>query len=448
MLKNFKKNIKLGIILNDKLCNLPSINQLSANVLKAAKQRFSPLFFSPDDYPDTQEIDGAFEKFCKKVDIVLELPRRCSPFSYCQKVPIMVFAYGFFSQANKHLPELWNFFWPKNSLLFSCKADMGIFNRVFSNCQEMAYLLPWPIDTKVFKPQAKDKVLGVRRNIGLDKNSPLLLYAGRISRPKNIHTLLKIFREVVKTFPDARLCIAGKIYDFCSDEYTLSAHRTDYPKVLRGLIKRYKLNAKVIFLTSLTGSELTALYCAADIFINCTLWAEENFGYAQVEAMACGTPVICSAWGGLKDTVIDSVTGYHMDTIISDNGPRVDWRRGVERAIQILQDRKLRSRLSENCLSHISENFSLNSFGENLEEIIEKSLKRSKAIEDSDSNLFRKARPELMNIYLGCLYKKIKSRQHSACDSRYDFQDKEKLHYDKFLLEPYTSAKEVLASSD
>lgn len=433
------KKSKLGVILDDKLFNLSSLNRLSRNVLKAVKQRFSPLFFSPDEYRDVGDMNRAFGEFSKKIDIALELPRRYSPFSYRQDVPIMVFAYGFFSQVDKHLPELWNFFWPKNSLLFSCKADMDIFNRIFSDCREIGYLLPWPIDTEEFKPQPKASTLSIRKKIGLRVNEPLLLYAGRISRPKNIHTLLKIFREVVKKIPEARLCIAGQIYDFCTDAYTLSAHRTDYSKVIKGLIRKYRLADKVIFIAPLTGPELSALYSTADVFVNCTLWAEENFGYAQVEAMACATPVVCSGWGGLKDTVVDSVTGYLMDTLMTDKGPRLVWRRGVDRIITILEDKKLHNRLSENCIRHVENNFSFSSFAEKLEEIMENSLKRGRQIEGCGTNLFKKASPELMDIYLGCLYKKIIARQHSASDNRYKFEDKEKSYFDKFLLEPYTS---------
>ena len=40
--------------------------------------------------------------------------------------------------------------------------------------------------------------------------------------------------------------------------------------------------------------------------------AEEDFGIVPVEAQACGTPVICFAKGGLKETVVDKVTGIYF----------------------------------------------------------------------------------------------------------------------------------------
>jgi len=42
---------------------------------------------------------------------------------------------------------------------------------------------------------------------------------------------------------------------------------------------------------------------------------EEPFGLVAIEAMACGTPVIAMRKGGLKEIVVDGVTGYLVDSI-------------------------------------------------------------------------------------------------------------------------------------
>ena len=47
--------------------------------------------------------------------------------------------------------------------------------------------------------------------------------------------------------------------------------------------------------------ELTEIYSAADVFINTTL--EDNFPTVNLEALACGTPVVAFDTGGCKETI-------------------------------------------------------------------------------------------------------------------------------------------------
>jgi spore coat protein SA len=57
---------------------------------------------------------------------------------------------------------------------------------------------------------------------------------------------------------------------------------------------------------NLENDRLTPLYNAADVFVMPSQYSE-GFGRVAIEAMSCGTPVICSNRGGIRDHVNDAV---------------------------------------------------------------------------------------------------------------------------------------------
>jgi hypothetical protein len=96
----------------------------------------------------------------------------------------------------------------------------------------------------------------------------------------------------------------------------------------------------------------------ADVFVNLTLHHDENFGFAQVEAMSAGLPVLGTAWGGLKDTIIDGKSGFLIDTWMSDYGVRFDLPRLVN-CLQLLRNqRALCQQLSQFAVQYAQEHFS------------------------------------------------------------------------------------------
>jgi glycosyltransferase involved in cell wall biosynthesis len=77
---------------------------------------------------------------------------------------------------------------------------------------------------------------------------------------------------------------------------------------LMGVARAEGVADAVTFVGSRGRQELRDYYNAADVFVS-TPWYEP-FGITPLEAMACGTPVVGSAVGGIKSTVLDGETGF------------------------------------------------------------------------------------------------------------------------------------------
>lgn len=114
-----------------------------------------------------------------------------------------------------------------------------------------------------------------------------LLYLGRIHPKKGLSRLLKAWKKVEDQFPAWHLKIVGQ---------SEGGHLSQLKSQSQSLeLKR------VSFLDPVYGERKTSVYQRADLFILPTF--SENFGNVVAEALAAGTPVICSTgapWEGIK----------------------------------------------------------------------------------------------------------------------------------------------------
>jgi D-inositol-3-phosphate glycosyltransferase len=79
---------------------------------------------------------------------------------------------------------------------------------------------------------------------------------------------------------------------------------------LQALVQELGVADRVDFRGRVSRQEAPGLLRSADAVV-CVPWYEP-FGIVPLEAMACGTPVIGSAVGGLIDTVVHGLTGLHV----------------------------------------------------------------------------------------------------------------------------------------
>lgn len=148
-----------------------------------------------------------------------------------------------------------------------------------------------------------------RRRLSPD-GAPLLVHASNFRPVKRIMDVLGVFKRVHERIP-AHLAMIGD--------------GPDRPAAER-FAREAGIAHRVEFLGNVTPVE--GVMGAGDVFLLPS--AEESFGLAALEAMACGVAIVASNAGGLPELVVDGEGGYTC--------PVGDIEAMAERAVTLLSD--------------------------------------------------------------------------------------------------------------
>jgi glycogen synthase len=149
------------------------------------------------------------------------------------------------------------------------------------------------IDLRQYRPTPDPEVL---QQYGVDPGVPFVLFVGRITRQKGIVHLVNAIRFMR---PDVQVVLCAGAPDTAEigREMTEAVERARADSPHRNVwIQEMLPKEKVI-----------ALYTHAAIFVCPSVY--EPFGIINLEAMACETPVVASAVGGIPEVVDDGETG-------------------------------------------------------------------------------------------------------------------------------------------
>jgi D-inositol-3-phosphate glycosyltransferase len=142
-----------------------------------------------------------------------------------------------------------------------------------------------------------------RLRLGLPANKFLVLQLGRMVPRKGVDTVIQgVAMLRARHGVNADLLVVGGDVEPPHGSDSLEMAR------LRALAFQLGIGENVHFVGQKARSTLRDYYSAANAFVT-TPWYEP-FGITPVEAMACARPVIGSEVGGIKNTVVDGVTGF------------------------------------------------------------------------------------------------------------------------------------------
>ncbi|MEZ4236684.1 MAG: glycosyltransferase family 4 protein [Myxococcota bacterium] len=131
-----------------------------------------------------------------------------------------------------------------------------------------------------------------------------VVFAGRLDRQKGLTALIEAMARVVRVHPEAELVLAGVALDPASDD----PYEADLSTELGNLLAHFaELGARTRFAGHLSRPALAALYATARVAVVPSVY--EPCGYAAMEAMAAGLPVVATDAGGLAEVVVPGETG-------------------------------------------------------------------------------------------------------------------------------------------
>jgi len=150
------------------------------------------------------------------------------------------------------------------------------------------------IDVHQYKPTPSPDLV---RSYHIDPDQPFVLFVGRITRQKGIIHLINAI-QYLRPGTQIVLCAGAPDTEAIGQEMAVKIEQA-----------RAEGRHEIIWIPQmLARDDLICLYTHATVFVCPSVY--EPFGIINLEAMACETPVVASAVGGIPEVVVHGTTGF------------------------------------------------------------------------------------------------------------------------------------------
>lgn len=164
-----------------------------------------------------------------------------------------------------------------------------------------------------------------REKLCLPLNTNMILFVGNLIQYKGPDILVNAMPMIAKDVPDTKLVFVGS-----------GGMRAE----LEELSKKLGVEKHVKFIGFVEERLKPLYYKAADIFCLPSMMSTESFGIVNLEAMACGVPIVASKIGGVPDVVKGGENGLLV--------PPKDSEKLADAIIYLLENEGVRKKMGEN----------------------------------------------------------------------------------------------------
>lgn len=232
-------------------------------------------------------------------------------------------------------------------------------------------IIPHGVDERTIHRSPRELA---RARLGL-RDEAVFLYFGRLSleHKADLLGLINCFTRNFGGRP-ATLIIAGSAVN--------APNNSSIRQILRLIGSSQSVVSTVRLHVNVSAELKSDLFSAADVFVSPANSLQETFGLAIVEAMLYQLPVVCTAWSGYNDIVVDQVTGHLIPvrrrsggqsasirerswlsvkerTDAALNAVSIDWALFGQRLIELADNRTRRIQLGTAGLIRARANFSM-----------------------------------------------------------------------------------------